>query len=66
MNNSPIEAPMFCIFTGNRFNQVLIFPTYEAAADWCRKATRYTETEIVRAIKTPRWNGGNHLDLFDV
>ena len=64
MNNNIFETPMYCVYTENRFNQVLIFPTWDEAADWCRKATSWTEAEIVGAIKTPRWNGANHLDLF--
>lgn len=59
------DVNMYVVYTGNRFNQVLIFSTYDEAAAWLRSATRYTETEIARAIKTPRWNGENHLSVFE-
>lgn len=60
------ETPMFFVFTGNRFNQIRIFPTWSDAAEWLRSATRMNETEIAAAIKTPRFNGGNCLDVFDI
>lgn len=41
----------YAIYTGNRFNQVLLFDSFEAAAVWCRSATRWTETEIKENIK---------------
>lgn len=44
---------MFIVYTGNRFNQILIFESYKGAADWLRKATRLTEAQIAQAIKTP-------------
>ena len=42
---------IYAIYTGNRFNQVLLFDSFEAAAAWCRSATRWTETEIKEKIK---------------
>lgn len=59
------ETPMFFVYTGNRFNQIRIFPTWDAAAEWLRSATRLTEQEIARRIKTPRYNGENCLDVYD-
>lgn len=56
---------MFIVYTGNRFNQILIFDTYDKAADWLRASTRYSELEIAKAIKTPRDNGGGYLTAFD-
>ena len=43
----------YYIFTGNRFNQLLIFDTYEAAYNWCASATYWSDEEIKKAIKTP-------------
>lgn len=45
---------MYYIFTGNRFNQVLIFDNYKSAFDWAKAATRWTDSEIAENIKTPR------------
>ena len=45
------EKELFIIYTENRFNQVLIFETWEAAAKWARAATRWTETEIKNQIR---------------
>ena len=43
----------YYIYTQNRFNQVLIFETYDDAVRWCQSATRWTEKEIKNNIKTP-------------
>lgn len=59
------ENPMFCIFTGNRFNQVLIFPSWEAAANWARSATTWTEKQIAARICVPHWNGGEYLSVSE-
>ncbi len=59
------NTSIFAVFTGNRFNQVLLFDTWNEAAEWLRHSTRYTEEDIAKAIKTPHWNGDNHLTLFD-
>lgn len=56
---------MFIVYTGNRFNQILIFDTYDKAAEWLRASTRYSELEIAKAIKTPRDNGNGRLEVFD-
>ena len=56
---------MFIVYTGNRFNQILIFDAYEKAAEWLRGTTRYSELEIAKAIKTPRDNGCGYLSVFD-
>lgn len=44
---------MYYIYTKNRFNQVLIFESYEDAINWCRLATRWTDEEIKENIKEP-------------
>ena len=48
----------YYIFTGNRFNQVLIFDTYEQAYNWCKSATHWSDAEIKNEIKTPRQQHG--------
>ena len=45
---------VYVVYTGNRFNEVLLFATYDDAFDWCKKATRWTDEEIEKAIKKPR------------
>jgi hypothetical protein len=60
MNNS-----LFIVYTGNRFNQILIFPTYDAAANWIRHATRFTEEQITNAIKTPFDTKEGYLSVFE-
>lgn len=63
---TPFDENMFIVYTGNRFNQILIFPTWNKAAAWLRSATRYTETEIARAIKTTLWNGySDYISVTD-
>lgn len=44
---------MFVVYTGNRFNQIMIFDSYNGAAEWLRRATRFTEAQVAQAIKTP-------------
>lgn len=41
---------IYAIYTRNRFNQILLFDSWEKAAAWCRSATRWTEQEIERNI----------------
>ena len=60
-----ITAPIFAVYTGNRFNQVLLFPTYDSAANWLRSATRHTEAEIPRLIKTTHFDG-MHTSIMEV
>ena len=60
-----ITAPIFAVYTGNRFNQVLLFPTYYSAANWLRSATRHTEAEIPRLIKTTHFDG-MHTSIMEV
>lgn len=60
-----LRAQMFCIFTGNRHNQVLVFATLDEAIQWARSATTWSDLEILKAIKQPRWNGENYLSIFD-
>ena len=59
----PIEEISY-LFTGNRFDQVLVFQSYGAAIDWCRKATTWDMDRIVNNVKVvkPNWQG--HFDLF--
>ena len=59
------EQTLFIVYTGNRFNQILIFPTYDAAADFLRKATTTPEKDIPRQIKTPVWIGEQYLTVAD-
>ena len=56
---------MSIVYTGNRFNQILIFDSYDKAAAWLRASTRYSELEIAKAIKTPRDYGGGYLMVSD-
>ena len=56
---------MFIVYTGNRFNQILIFDSYDKAAAWLRASTRYSELEIAREIKTPRDNGNGYLSVSE-
>lgn len=56
---------MFIVYTGNRFNQILIFDSFNKAAEWLRKSTNYSELEIAKAIKTPRDSGNCYLTVSD-
>ena len=56
---------MFIVYTGNRFNQILIFDSHDKAAEWLRASTKYSEFEIAKAIKTPRDNGKGYLTVSD-
>ena len=56
---------MFIVYTGNRFNQILIFDSYDKAAVWLRASTRYSELEIARAIKIPHDYGNDYLTVSD-
>ena len=56
---------MFIVYTGNRFNQILIFDSYDKAADWLRNSTTWNELMIAKAIKTPRDNGCGYLTVSD-
>lgn len=47
------------IFTHNRFNQVLMFKNQADAVSWCKKATRWTDREIIENIIFPQ--GGTSL-----
>lgn len=49
----------YYIYTENRFNQILIFDSYEDAFDWCKSATRWTDEEIRKNIKRPIKTGKN-------
>ena len=57
---------IYCIYTNNRFNQVLLFESYQAAYNWCKAATRWTETEIQANIKKPLKLGSEeYVSIFD-
>lgn len=43
---------MYYIETGNRFNQILLFKTKQAAREWMQRATRLTAREIENSIYT--------------
>lgn len=60
-----IESPIYAVYTGNRFNQVLLFDTYEKAKKWLKKCTRMNDLEIAKVIKVPRWNGMDYISLFE-
>ena len=49
----------YYIYTENRFNQILIFDSYEDAFSWCKSATRWTDEEIRKNIKRPIKTGKN-------
>lgn len=57
---------MFYVYTQNRFNQILIFNTYEDARQWLKTCTRFTDAEIAQAIKTPRpaYDGATFCEIF--
>jgi hypothetical protein len=59
---------MYYIYTENRFNQVLIFNTYEEAFNWCKSATRWTDDEIKANIKKPRpvYNGATFFSISQI
>lgn len=57
---------MYYVYTGNRFNQILIFDTYDAAAAWLRLATRLSEDQIRDAVKTPvRTGAGAFMSITE-
>ena len=56
---------LFIVYTGDKFNRILMFKTYGQAAAWLRSTTNYSEIEIARAIKTPKDNGNGYLEVFD-
>ena len=58
---------MFYVYTKNKFNQILIFNTYEDARQWLKTCTRFTDAEIAQAIKTPKqaYNGANYYQIFE-
>ena len=45
---------VYVVYTGNRFNEVLLFETYDGAFNWLKKATRLTDEQIKKEIKKPR------------
>ena len=57
---------MYCIFTHNRFNQILIFTERKDAVKWCHNATRWTDEEINAAVKEVRDDGAGRFTAFDV
>ena len=58
---------MYYIYTHNRFNQILIFETYEAAKKWLKCSTSLTDAEIEKEIKSPRpaYNGASYSIIFE-
>lgn len=64
--NTIFETPMYIVYTGGRYNRILIFPTFDDAAAWLRSATRMTEVEIAKAIKTPQYfTQNNYISVKD-
>lgn len=45
------RTELFVVFTGNRFNQIMIFASYQDAHEWLRRATRLTEEQIANEIR---------------
>ena len=54
---------MYYILTENRYNQILLFDSYEDAFNWCKTATRWTDAEIKANIKTAS-KMGSHYSIF--
>ena len=56
---------MYYIYTENRFNQILIFNSYEDAFNWCKSATHWTDEEAKANIKQPRpaYNGASFSSI---
>lgn len=50
---------MCYIFTGNKFNQILIFESVDDAKKWAKSATSWNDEEIQNNIKIPKTLFGN-------
>ena len=50
---------MCYIFTGNSFNQILIFESVDDAKKWAKSATSWSDEEIKNNIKIPKTLFGN-------
>lgn len=44
----------YYIYTGNEYNQILIFDTYSDAFNWCKRATNWSDREIEKNIVKPK------------
>ena len=44
----------YYIYTGNEYNQILIFDTYSDAFNWCKCATNWSDREIEKNIAKPK------------
>ena len=53
----------YYILTENRYNQILLFDSFEDAFNWCKSATRWTDSEIKANIKTAS-KTGSHYSIF--
>lgn len=60
-----IDSTIFAVYTGNKHNQVLLFDSYEKAEKWLKQCTNYTDLEVAKAIKVPRWNGQDFISIFE-
>ena len=66
-NKPPFDENMYVVYTENRFNQVLISPTWNDAAEWCRSATTWNDAKIREAIKMTSWdNHSNFISVFQI
>ena len=53
----------YYILTENRYNQILLFDSFEDAFNWCKSATRWTDAEIKANIKTAS-KMGSYYSIF--
>jgi len=57
---------IYCVYTNNRFDQVLLFESFQDAYSWCKAATRWSEKEIYGNIRKPIKTGNEkHASIFD-
>ena len=57
---------MAIVYAHNEMNQILLFDSAGEAADWLRKATKLSESEIQAAIKRPVYTGGSYSTVADI
>lgn len=55
---------MYYINTHNKFYQVLIFITKEAARQWAKAATRWTDEQIEENIKEAASDARGYFSIF--
>jgi hypothetical protein len=57
---------LYYVNTGNRFNQVLVFESFNKAFSWCKSATTWNEEEIKKNIIITEKNNNNYFNVFSV